>query len=511
MNIVHQEGAPVIKGWTPNNDFDVLKEQTPLSSNGVPGTELSYGVNYTTMVESTNTNNFKVRIAASIDAGLEPVFESLTPSICTVDSSGNVVKDTEAPNGSIGIIQVSTIPARGFRVVSQALTTQGGNVVRTGVTSTVEGSLIHYLRAQRDALCVAVTPGGSQFYDEVSAALYLESASSDSPYQLLIRMTGVSSKLSIGDTVGIGSFYLPNPNPDASAFGYSFGNLVVQSFPDANHFIGTTSEYYQDARPEAPSFIPYTTNDGGYQTTAIKLNLSSIANQSYLTGASVNTSNMLLRTDVPGWDAIPLAQFKAFNSVTPWVTPHHWMYATHIQTGGSNHVEITGDISIGYSATAYGGASGVTHMKVLPVDYLNYIDSRVAEVIDLPGWCLRYHTGCTKHVRWMQPVTLRALTGSIDVDAPRDTPAKLFAYPHYGVRTEMGVGGDSGSPTFLCINGQIVLVGCMSYYGGFMNAYTPQIQTLINSLMNSMAPGNDPLKGTYALTPIDLSGFVNYG
>ena len=70
-------------------------------------------------------------------------------------------------------------------------------------------------------------------------------------------------------------------------------------------------------------------------------------------------------------------------------------------------------------------------------------------------------------------------------------------------------GGDSASPIFLPIDGELVYI--TSIQGG-ANADTSQYQSWINNTMNDMADAGDPSKGSYALTAKDLSGlgFTTY-
>ena len=71
------------------------------------------------------------------------------------------------------------------------------------------------------------------------------------------------------------------------------------------------------------------------------------------------------------------------------------------------------------------------------------------------------------------------------------------------------IGGDSGSPSFLVINNQLVLILTWSsaaagpFYGG---AYV----SLTNTAMNTLWTRNSRSGSSYTLTPIDLSGFTAF-
>jgi hypothetical protein len=72
---------------------------------------------------------------------------------------------------------------------------------------------------------------------------------------------------------------------------------------------------------------------------------------------------------------------------------------------------------------------------------------------------------------------------------------------------EMIIGGDSGSPSFLVINNQLVLISTWfssiagPFYGG------SNINS-INTVMNTLWTRNSRSGNSYTLTPIDLSGFT---
>jgi len=74
---------------------------------------------------------------------------------------------------------------------------------------------------------------------------------------------------------------------------------------------------------------------------------------------------------------------------------------------------------------------------------------------------------------------------------------------------EMVIGGDSGSPSFLIINNQLVLIVTWTssiagpFYGGIY--VTP-----INTAMNTLWTRNSRSGNSYTLTPIDLSGFTPF-
>jgi hypothetical protein len=74
---------------------------------------------------------------------------------------------------------------------------------------------------------------------------------------------------------------------------------------------------------------------------------------------------------------------------------------------------------------------------------------------------------------------------------------------------EMVIGGDSGSPSFLIVNNQLVLILTWTssiagpFYGGIY--ITP-----LNTAMNTLWTRNGRSGGSYTVTPIDLSGFTPF-
>jgi hypothetical protein len=68
------------------------------------------------------------------------------------------------------------------------------------------------------------------------------------------------------------------------------------------------------------------------------------------------------------------------------------------------------------------------------------------------------------------------------------------------------IGGDSGSPSFFPINGELVLVGGQG--GDSIGPFFPALRELINTAMNTLA---GTAQGTYVMRTVDLSGFTNFG
>jgi len=71
------------------------------------------------------------------------------------------------------------------------------------------------------------------------------------------------------------------------------------------------------------------------------------------------------------------------------------------------------------------------------------------------------------------------------------------------------IAGDSGGPSFISINNELVLICAQNGFGGSTNFSV--FITEINAAMNNLATAaGDPDAGTYALNHPDLSEFTDY-
>ena len=75
----------------------------------------------------------------------------------------------------------------------------------------------------------------------------------------------------------------------------------------------------------------------------------------------------------------------------------------------------------------------------------------------------------------------------------------------------MATGGDSGSPVFCGINGELVILSHVTFYGVIGTDDLALLAPQINTAMNDLATYySDPAAGTYAVQTVDLSGFTAY-
>jgi hypothetical protein len=229
------------------------------------------------------------------------------------------------------------------------------------------------------------------------------------------------------------------------------------------------------------------------------------------TGGS-NPSNMLLRTDVAGFTPIDLSSIINGNSYR-WLTPKHRIFTYHtnpywgdgsaiVQDGTRYGKKLLGDTGIVYEPNGYTG----TVCTLLPSNWRSYLPTWADTMLDIPVWSRRTWVGAKDSGEkfWIQAATKKG-DGAL---LPVDTNAAAFAHPTNG---SMGVGGDSGTPVFMGINGKAVLIGHISYSGGLLNAdYADYIPT-INSVMQELAQAaGDVNYATYSAQTADLSGFTAY-
>lgn len=195
MKIIHGTG-PRIRGYTPLEDFSTNTVQVPTVVGGSAGTQVVNEVTYTTQTGAGSVNLFRLDVSES---NFKPgkSFASVTPSVCTVDSSGNVSHVAD------GLCKINVITPVGTRQFSQQLTTTGNTTVRTGVQSLAAGSLLKYLTDQRNALLAATTPGAARQRAYVNA----DGTGGLNPDNLLLR-TDVAGWTSTPFSQILGARYL---------------------------------------------------------------------------------------------------------------------------------------------------------------------------------------------------------------------------------------------------------------------------------------------------------------
>mgnify|MGYP000994941326 CR=1 FL=1 len=196
------------------------------------------------------------------------------------------------------------------------------------------------------------------------------------------------------------------------------------------------------------------------------------------------------------------------------ISPRHVIFARHYQIAeGATLRFVTGDdvvvtrtmtakaslpIVAGYYPDITVGVldsdvpAGIAFAKVLPGDWEDYMPS--------PG-----------PTRRIPALTLdqeaKALVSDlVHVADSTEHPFATFARPLDPALVqwyEDKVGGDSGQPAFLIINGEPVLLTVWTFGGGGSGTSIVRNKDAINALMTSLGGG-------YQLTEVDLSGFNSY-
>lgn len=226
-----------------------------------------------------------------------------------------------------------------------------------------------------------------------------------------------------------------------------------------------------------------------------------------------NAANMLLRSDVAGFTPLNLSPIL-WNAYR-WITPKHRIFTYHtnpywgdgsavVQSGSQYGIKLFGDTGIVYDANANVAAGNIC--KLLPSNWRSYLPTFADLLLDVPIWSRRRWVGSTSsgELYWIQAASDRSSGALLPVGAT----AATFAHPTNG---SMGVGGDSGSPAFMGINGEAVLVGHVSWSGGrFDTEYGDRIAEINTALVTTATAAGDPQAGTYAATTVNLSGFNAY-
>lgn len=227
---------------------------------------------------------------------------------------------------------------------------------------------------------------------------------------------------------------------------------------------------------------------------------------------AVNTGNFVRAQAQAGFTALPLdaldellagnagsAQWRA------WISPHH--YLSWFGHGSSSvvgsRVSLNGEICVAWSATPWAG----TLCKLLSADYKTKLpDSLVYTESAIAVWARLYNTYISGDKRWVMPAELgqHGAFNTTDSRWPYQKVTTSGADSNY-----MVTGGDSGSPVFVGINGNLVAVGHTAYRGQLGTEMYADWRTEIDAAMNSLATANGDAT-VYAAETIDLSGFTSY-
>ena len=155
--------------------------------------------------------------------------------------------------------------------------------------------------------------------------------------------------------------------------------------------------------------------------------------------------------------------------------------------------------------------AGVAIYKVLPENWdADYAPSCVFEST---GKCIMPVLRRAMHT----PSSVFTLRGTILINTLTISTSKTLSNTRFGfdntgeITSDWGVysiPGDSGSPSFLLINAELILITTQTNANAGNDI--PYFTSEINTAMNAMANVSDPAKDTYALTHVDLSSFTKF-
>lgn len=239
----------------------------------------------------------------------------------------------------------------------------------------------------------------------------------------------------------------------------------------------------------------------------------------------VNPDNFLRAQTKPGFDPLPidlldsaLATAGATIESRVWLSAHHYITGLggkHGLNAGPSYRLIASDGVIRYSVTAWGGAIA----KLLPSDWRLYLPAPRSGLstiaVGIPAWARMFNTyigGSSDpdaERRWVMPVSFGNGPLSLPVGDPLE-PFQRHGWSSTNPRL-IATGGDSGSPVFIGIAGQLVILSHISMFmNAFYDSYADHIPA-INTAMNELATYyGDAAAGTYAAQTVNLSSFNTY-
>jgi len=226
--------------------------------------------------------------------------------------------------------------------------------------------------------------------------------------------------------------------------------------------------------------------------------------------SALNSGNFLLRRGVTGFDDMPLDILEAVLA-TPgawansrvWISNHHYLTglgALHGTGEASGRKAIGVDSFVWYSATEWTGSVA----KVIN-PYQEYLpDSASVQDAGSGIMCFvrAYNTYGSSNY-WVMPAYFTYNT--LDAAHP------LYAYQRHGTGDSFMTGGDSGSPVFCGVGGDLVILSHVAVAGVVGADKYGALKTSIDTAMNTLATENsDPAAGTYAVGVATLAGFTSY-
>lgn len=199
-----------------------------------------------------------------------------------------------------------------------------------------------------------------------------------------------------------------------------------------------------------------------------------------------------------------------FHGTGPWV----WLGTDgqyHSASLAQGYAIANTDIWIGYLNASI---SNCAILKVLPANYINYLPNADGDLLlNLPILSKTAHSGtpaaATGAGDWWtinHILMLIQMTGNKRWFAYQRFDSDIAALPTEAWHVPI-VGGDSGSPLFILINGELVLIG--AHLGAVTGDTYSNYITEIEAAMNSLGAAQGDMT-SYSLNKVDLSAFTSY-
>jgi hypothetical protein len=233
------------------------------------------------------------------------------------------------------------------------------------------------------------------------------------------------------------------------------------------------------------------------------------AQRAHINGApsygAVNSSNFVRAQAQSGFDALPLDALDVLLAGPggnvdwkAWISAHHFLtWRGHGSVDGATWKSISGEIVVEYSADAWAG----TLCKLLPANWRTYMPAVQDNLgTEINCWARMYNTYDDTEHRWVMPVR-------VAYNNPYPTGDSRLPYqktwPDHN--PQMANGGDSGSPVFCGINGNLIILGHTAWLGNICSHFYADYITQINAAMAALNAS-----GSYSVGTVDLSGFTAY-
>jgi hypothetical protein len=214
------------------------------------------------------------------------------------------------------------------------------------------------------------------------------------------------------------------------------------------------------------------------------------------------------------------------------ISPSHLVFATHyeIDIGAkvrfitSNNVVIertlvdkiptsTSDIYLGLLDSDV--PNSISFAKLLPSDWSTYLPtiyrnkSGTYTIYRLPMLSLdQEEKALVKEFLYVDPTGKSAYTQQPTQNYLDPNNSYYNTYPNRILFHESIIGGDSGNPSFLIINNQLVLI--ITWTGPDSGPFYSNFISTLNTNMNLLWTRNNRSGSSYTITTIDLSSFTQY-